>query len=551
VGERAAAPAPALHAVTGGEAVVRALERHGVELVFGIPGTHTLSIHRHLTGAGIRHVAPRHEQGAGYAADGYARVSGRPGVVLATSGPGVLNTATAAATAYADSVPVLLLSPAMPTAVEGRDTGFLHESKDQGAAMDALVSWSRRASSPADVVRLVDAAFEGFASGRPRPVHVDVPLDVLEATAEVALEPPGTAPPPALDEDLVERIASVLARAQRPALLLGGGARGAAVAAAELAERLGAPVVTTVNGKGVVSERHPLSLGASIRLRAAQEWLARRDVVLAVGTELGESDLWGPPPALGGRLVRVDVDSAQLQKNLPAEPALAADARAALTGILSALLPRGAGAGGDDLAAVRKAIRAEALTDGAPWLALVDALGEAIGTDGVLSGDSTMAAYYGVVHFLPLGPTARFLYPTGYATLGYAVPAAVGAKLAAPERPVIALVGDGGLLFTVAELATAAELGLPVPVVVPNDGGYGEIRNQMIAAGIDPIGVDLRVPDLPRLGEAFGGAGLRVDDPAGLGRALREALERPGPTVFEVPARRPAHRPGPAPDRVI
>ena len=164
------------------------------------------------------------------------------------------------------------------------------------------------------------------------------------------------------------------------------------------------------------------------------------------------------------------------------------------------------------------------------------ALDEALGDDGILAGDSTQAAYYGAVHFLPMDARRRFIYPTGYATLGYALPAAIGAKLAAPDRPVIALIGDGGLLFTVAELATAAELGIPLPVVVPNNSGYGEIRDQMVDAGIEPVGVDLNTPDLPKLGEAFGGAGVRVEHAGALGPVLREALERPGPTVIEVPA---------------
>src|ERR671933_842692 len=175
-------------ALTGGEAVARSLRACGVDLVFGIPGTHTLSIHRHLAECGIRHVTPRHEQGGGYAADGYARVSGRPGVVLTTSGPGLINAATPAATAYADSVPILVLSPSMPTGVEGRDTGFLHESKSQGLAMDALVAWSRRARSPAEAADAVREAFAYFGTGRPRPVHVEVPVDVLEAVG-------GAAPP--------------------------------------------------------------------------------------------------------------------------------------------------------------------------------------------------------------------------------------------------------------------------------------------------------------------------------------------------------------------
>jgi 5-guanidino-2-oxopentanoate decarboxylase len=513
-------------AMTGGQAVARALAVAGVELVFGIPGTHTLPIHRHLTACGIRHVTPRHEQGGGYAADGYARISGRAGVVLTTSGPGVINAATPAATAYADSVPMLVVSPALPTGVDGHDTGYLHECKDQRGAMDALVSWSRRAASPAEAADAIAGAFAHFASGRPRPVHVEVPLDVLSARGEVGPVHVRRPPAPAVDERAVTRAARALEDAERPALVLGGGARGAAEAAA----RLGIPVITTVNGKGIVDERDPLSLGASIRLRAAQEWLAGRDVVVAAGTELGESDLWGPMPALRGRMIRVDVDPGQLHKNARADIAIEGDARR----VLEALPCRAAR---EDLTTVREAIRAEALADGKAWLPLVGALDEALGADGILSGDSTMAAYYGAVHFLPMNAARRFIYPTGYATLGYALPAAIGAKLAAPERPVIALVGDGGLMFTVAELVTAAELGLPLPVVVPNNGGYGEIRAQMREAGIEPIGVDLRVPDLPRLGETFGGAGLRVDDPQALGAALRDALERPGPTLIEVPAR--------------
>jgi 5-guanidino-2-oxopentanoate decarboxylase len=519
--------------MTGGEAVVRSLAAHGVELVFGIPGTHTLPIHRHLSAAGIRHVTPRHEQGGGYAADGYARVSGRPGVVVATSGPGVINAATAAATAYADSVPVLIVSPCMPTDVEGRDTGYLHEGKDQGAAMDALVSWSRRAGSPAEAAAAIDEAFAHFASGRPRPVHVEVPVDVLASTGALTLGEPAA---PVVGTPGVDHAAALLAEAERPALVLGGGARGAG----EAALRLGIPVITTVNGKGIVDERHPLSLGASIRLRAAQRWLADRDVVIAVGTELGESDLWGPVPELR-RLVRVDVDPAQLHKNAPADVAILGDARAVLER-LPARAARAATATSrgsipvENLTAVRAAIREEALADGAPWLDVVGALDDVLGPDGILAGDSTMAAYYGAVHFLPMDAHRRFIYPTGYATLGYAVPAAIGAKLAAPERPVVALVGDGGLLFTVAELATAAELGIALPVVVPNNGGYGEIRNQMLDEGIEPIGVDLRVPDLPLLGRAFGGEGVRAGDREELAAALRAALERPGPTIIEVPA---------------
>lgn len=307
------------------------------------------------------------------------------------------------------------------------------------------------------------------------------------------------------------------------ALVLGGGARGAGDAALEL----GLPIVTTVNGKGVVDERHPLSLGASLRLRCVQRWLEERETVLAVGTELGESDLWGPPPRLE-HVIRVDIDPGQLGKNVPAARGIVGDARAVLETLTATPAV-------EDLRAIKAAIRAEALEDGAPWLELIGVLDDVLGADGIVAGDSTQAAYYGAVHFLPMDERRRFLYPTGYATLGYALPAAIGAKLAAPERPVIALIGDGGLMFSVAELATAAQLRLPLPVVVPNNAGYGEIRDQMVAAGIDPVGVDLRPPDLPALARAFGGRGVTVGDTAELARELTAALAHPGPTVVEVP----------------
>jgi thiamine pyrophosphate-dependent acetolactate synthase large subunit-like protein len=210
----AASVAAPTQTMTGGEAVVRALRAGGTELVFSIPGTHTLPIHRHLTANGIRHVTPRNEQGGGYAADGYARVSGRAGVVVATSGPGVINTATPAATAYADSVPLLVVSPAMPTDVEGRDTGYLHEGKDQRGAMEALVSWSRRADSPADAAAAIADAFDHFATRRPRPVHVEVPVDVLGASEQVGLRAPHSGDAAATpDDEALDRAASLLARA--------------------------------------------------------------------------------------------------------------------------------------------------------------------------------------------------------------------------------------------------------------------------------------------------------------------------------------------------
>ncbi|MEK0100231.1 thiamine pyrophosphate-binding protein, partial [Streptomyces sp. A475] len=314
---------------TGGEALVRALAAHGVSTAFGIPGTHNLEIYRHLAAYGIAHVAPRHEQGAGYAADAYARVTGDPGVAITTTGPALLNIAAAVGQAYSDSVPLLVVSPGMPLRHPRQSTGLLHEMRSQTEALRNVAAFSHRVSSVEEIGAAVARAFSLFRTQRPRPVHIEVPLDLLEATEPAG--PVRRAPlpaPRAADGPSLDAATALLAAAVRPGLVLGGGARGAAEQCRALAEQLGAPVATTANGKGIVDERHPLALGVSLHSPSVQKWLTECDVVLAVGTELAESDLWSAPPALGGRLIRVDVDPAQMYAGVPADVALVGDARA-------------------------------------------------------------------------------------------------------------------------------------------------------------------------------------------------------------------------------
>ncbi|SEB88721.1 5-guanidino-2-oxopentanoate decarboxylase [Streptomyces sp. TLI_105] len=525
-------------AVTGGEAVVRALASHGVTDAFGIPGTHNLEIYRHLRTYGIRHVTPRHEQGAGYAADAYARVSGRPGVAITTTGPALLNIAAAVGQAYSDSVPLLVVSPGMPLRHPRQSTGLLHEMRSQTEALRGVAAFSHRVSSVEEIGSAVARAFALFRTGRPRPVHIEVPLDLLET-----VEPAGPvrraplAGPPAPDPVAVGKAAEALRAARRPALVLGGGARAAAAECAALAEELGAPAVTTANGKGVMDERHPLSLGVSLHSPTVQKWLADRDVILAVGTELAESDIWGPPPALTGTLIRVDVDPAQMYAGLPADVPLVGDARA----LLQALLAECRG-GSDNVPADPVGVRAlrtarddETRSRDARWLPYLHAVRRVLAEDAVLTSDSAQCCYYGALPHLPLGPEGRYLHPTGFGTLGYALPAAIGAKTACPERQVVALSGDGGLQFSVQELATAAQLRLPLPVVVFDNGGYGEIREEMAARGDTPLAVDLPAVDLPALARAYGGRGAVARSPEELADALAHALTTPGPTVLTVP----------------
>ncbi|MCK2238806.1 MULTISPECIES: 5-guanidino-2-oxopentanoate decarboxylase [unclassified Crossiella] len=520
--------------VTGGQAVVQALAAHGVDTVFGIPGTHNLEIYRHLAAEGVRHVSTRHEQGAAYAADGYARASGRPGVCVVTSGPATLNAAAAIGQAYSDSVPVLLISPGLPLRHPGRGNGYLHEMKDQSAAMHAIAGYSLRVTSVAEIPGAVAEAFAYFRAGRPRPVHLEVPVDVLGEVAEVAVGGPVAVGRVLPEAAVLARVVEVLGAARRPGLLVGGGAKGAAGLVRELAELVGAPVVSTANGKGVLAEGHPLSLGAGVHLPGVVEFVRDCDVLVVLGSELAPSDFWVEPLARPGCLVRVDVDPGQLRVNAAPEVEVVGDVGAVLAELLPRLAGGERGDGAERAAWWRERLREQGRAEGARWLWLLEVLGEALG-DGILGADSAMACYYGALTNLPVQRPGGFLYPTGFGTLGYGLPAAIGAAVACPGVRTAALLGDGGVMFTVAELATAAQLGLALPVLVVDNAGYGEIRAEMVERE-DPVhAVDLPSPDFAALGRALGCHGVRVADAESLRVELARAFAADRPTVLHLP----------------
>ncbi|MGZ4531913.1 MAG: 5-guanidino-2-oxopentanoate decarboxylase [Mycobacteriaceae bacterium] len=521
--------------MTGGEVLARSLAAHGTDIVFGIPGNHNLGIYLHLRASNIRHVLARHEQGCGYAADGYARVSGRPGVALVTAGPAVLNSLAAVGQAYSDSVPLLLISPGMPLRHPYRGNGHLHETKNQHAAVDAVASVSVRVTSVAEISDAVSQAFVDMTSGRPRPVHLEVPIDVLDEVADVVVGRPVPVARPVAPEGELRRAAVMLAESVRPGIVVGGGARFAAPQVRRLAERLGAAVVTSTNGKGTLPEDHPLALGAGAHLPAVAEWARSRDVLLAIGTDLGSSDLWNGPWQLDGSLVRIDIDPRQIVINARPDVALVSDATLALESLLDVLGEGTAGvASADDAAVWTSRVRAEAAAEGALWRREIQAIAEVLEPDAIVAGDSAAVCYYGLRANLPLHRPGSFLYPTGYGTLGYGLPAAIGAKVAAPDRQVVAVLGDGGVMFTVAELASAAAEGLAIPVIVVDNGGYGQIRTNMHRRGYSPLGVDISSPDFAALGRALGCYGVTIDNSEHLGQELAKALVSDRPTVLHV-----------------
>jgi acetolactate synthase-1/2/3 large subunit len=400
--------------------------------------------------------------------------------------------------------------------------------------MRGVIGTSRRVTSVAEIPEAIAEAFAAMASGRPRPQHVEVPLDLLDARAETEPRGPRVGATAAPEPDAVAAAAQLLAGARRPAIVAGGGARGAADPLRRLAERVGAPVQTTFNGKGTLPEDHPLSVGAGLHREAAHALMADSDVLLVAGSELAPADLWTGPLPAGPAIVRVDVEPEQVAVNADPEVAIVADAGAALAAVAERLGP-GEPADPARAASWHERLWAEGRQLGERWGWLLDGIEAALGREGVLAGDSAMVCYLGAVARLRRYEPGSFLYPTGFGTLGYGLPAAIGAKLAAPDRRVLALMGDGGVMFTLPELAAAAALRIALPVVVVDNGGYGEIRNEMLERGDEPLAVDLPELDFPAVARGLGCEGVRVEDEDALERELERAFAAARPTLLHVP----------------
>ncbi|MBZ9559570.1 MULTISPECIES: 5-guanidino-2-oxopentanoate decarboxylase [unclassified Modicisalibacter] len=516
------------------------VERHGVDTVFGIPGVHTVELYRGLDGQPLRHVTPRHEQGAGFMADGYARASGKPGVCLIITGPGMTNIATAMGQALADSVPMLVISSVNRRDTLGRGQGRLHELPSQQQTLAGVARFSHTLLDPAALPEVLDRAFATFASARPGPVHIEIPIDLFAMPAATPRD--WTGPrlyPPAVDPQGLALAASWLREAERPLVLLGGGCVDAPEAARTLVERLDAPTVTTINAKGLLGRDHPLDLGANAALPAVRELAREADVILAVGTELGETDydvVFDDGFTLDGRLIRIDIDAQQLVRNQATSLGLVGDAAGALRQLL-AFVPEPMSR--DGVARTTRTLEALALADDpalAPFVPLFDTLRQAL-PEAVLVGDST-APVYAANHLVSQPePRRYFNASTGFGTLGYGLPAALGASLARPDLPVVALVGDGGAMFTLSELATAVEERLPVVVLLWHNAGYEEIRRYMDAHEVPRCGVDLRAPDFQTLAAGFGCQASRVDSPRALAAAIATRADD-GPCLIEIDAHR-------------
>jgi acetolactate synthase I/II/III large subunit len=534
-------------AISTGVYLTHLLRAYGVDTVFGIPGIHTIELYRGLAGSGMRHVTPRHEQGAGFMADGYARASGRPGVCFIISGPGMTNILTAMAQAHGDSVPMLVVSTVNAHGRMGSGEGWLHELPDQRSLVAGVCAFSRTIHRPEELATCVAQAFAVFGGARPRPVHVEIPIDVLHAPAGHLPLPPRMARVrrPLPDRAGLDEAAGMLSAATSPVILAGGGAARASALAA-LAEALDAPVAMTTNARGLLPPEHPLAVSLSASMPRTRALIAGADVVLALGTELGPTDYDMYEDggfAIPGRLVRVDIDPGQVQRGWTPDLALVGDAAAAAAALAERVTPRGGGDGAARAAEARKGLGE--LSPGMQGdIALLEILRDTL-PGRLLVGDSTRAVYAGNIGFAASRAGGFFNSATGFGTLGYALPAAIGAALA-EGGPVIALSGDGGLQFSLGELSSAVEAGVQVVLVLYDNRGYGEIKSAMIAQNVPPLGVDIHTPDLGAIAAACGWAVSPVETPDALRAALREAAEHDGPTlILHDDALRRALRPEP------
>ncbi len=526
-----------------GARTMQLLADYGIETVFGIPGVHTVELYRGIAQSRIRHITPRHEQGAGFMADGYARATGKVGVCCLITGPGVTNAATALAQAYSDSVPVLAISSVNRLSSLGTQKGNLHQLRNQQKLTEQFTAFSHTIRSAEEVPAALERAFAVFDSARPRPVHIELPIDILGELVErdkpwlarrsVAPQPPASA---------IEQAARLIAQARAPVAIFGGGSVRAYLAARKLIDILGIPAVTTFAAKGVVRADHPLSIGSNLLHPPVLDFVQSADVVLAIGTELSETDIWsrGGKIKFDGRLIRVDIDADQINVNAPSDFPIIGDASSALEALIDALMREPASYAWDPLCnrervqSLKSQCRRHWYKNTPRHRIVWNAIREALPEFGIVAADSTQIVYSGNYCYETLLPRTYLTSTTGYGTLGFALPAAIGAKIACPDTPVVCVAGDGGFQFTIQELATACEHRLPIVIVLWNNQAYGEIRDTFDDLGIERVGVELPSPNFVEVAKGYGADAQRVTSVQQFKSEIKRGLDAKRPTLLEL-----------------
>ena len=513
---------------TLGAHISHMLKSRGVDVIFGIPGVHNQELYRGIDEAGITHVLARHEQGAGFMADGYARATGKPGVAYVITGPGLCNIMTPMGQAYSDSVPMLVISSCLDETAGKR--GQLHQMLDQRAAADTVCEWSKEARTAEAAYALIDQALIEMATSRPRPRHLQIPISVLE----------GAAPPPAprpvmassLEAKPAPNILKAILTAKRPLFIFGGGAQECSDPARDAMRALGAACFETNAGRGVAGS-YALNYGSYLARPESQFVIEQADVVVLVGTELSHPDLLREDAGIRGRLIQVDIDPAGFLPECEWHVlSTASDFFDHLLGALDGHDP----VADWDATKVRSAKarwRAEVDATTPHVLPVAEALRDCLPDATMIYSDMTQFAYVSLESW-PMDRPGSWHHPNGFGTLGYSLPAAIGAAMARPDLPTCCIIGDYGIQYTVAELGTAVEQGLSLPILLWDNGKLGAIEDSMIGAQIAPKAVTAHNPDFVALAKAYGAYAKRPTTLAALASDVRDAFNADRPTLIHM-----------------
>jgi acetolactate synthase-1/2/3 large subunit len=519
---------------SGGEAIVSGLVAHGVDTVFGLPGAQIYGLFDGFHQAQLKVIGARHEQACGYMAFGYARSSGRPGVFSVVPGPGVLNAGAALLTAFGCNEPVLCLTGQVPTNFLGKGRGHLHEMPDQLATLRTFVKWADRIEYPDAAPAMVSRAFQEMLSGRRGPASLEMPWDVFTQRAETGpakVYDPFPAPRP--DPDRIKAAAALIAGSKTPMIFVGSGAIEARDEILELAELIDAPVVAFRSGRGIVSNAHELGL----TMAAAYRLWPQTDLIIGIGTrmELPASGFRWPFQPQGLKSIRIDIDPSEMRRLTP-DAAVVADAQAGTIDLLAAVRKAGYSKTSGRRATIREASAAalKEIQSVQPQMAYLNILREVLPQNAIVTDELSQvgfASWYGFPVYQP-----RTFITSGYqGTLGSGFPTALGAKVANPDRPVVAITGDGGFMFGVQELATAVQFNIAVVTLVFNNNAYGNVRRdqrERFAGRV--VASDLVNPDFVKLAESFGVGAISVTSPDEFRAALEKALAHGGPYLIDI-----------------
>ncbi|WP_298976625.1 thiamine pyrophosphate-binding protein [uncultured Roseobacter sp.] len=516
-----------------GAQISHMLKDKGVDVIFGIPGVHNQEMYRGIEEAGIRHVLARHEQGAGFMADGYARATGKPGVAYVITGPGLCNIMTPMGQAYSDSVPMLVMSSCLDeiAAVKGQ----LHQMKDQRAAADTVCDWSEEARSATAAYGLVNRAFTEFQTQSPLPKYIQVPIAQLEALADPAPQVENTVRRMGADAVDVASAVDKLKQARRPLFVLGGGAMGATPHARVVLAKLAAASYVTYAGSGIPGLQDPLSFGSMLGTTSCVEELRKADLVICVGTDLAEVDHYRSELGHQAPAIHVNLDPAVLSRARAGDDKHLADATAWFAAVEVALDGHQAATDWQVREVSDARARGRAEVDAMyPGIGEVcDALRNAVPADTMIYSDMTQIAYTAKIIW-DMDRPGHWHHPTGFGTLGYATPAAIGGAVARPGQPTMAIIGDYGFHYTMQELGVAVELDLSLPIILWDNGKLKEIEDSMVRAQIAPNAVIARNPDFCKLAEAFGAKAVAPKSLAALQNAVTTAFVSKGPTLIYI-----------------